>query len=79
MRRIMEASGQKLPESRPQFEYNPAHPLIEKLDAETDEERFADLLLVVFDQARLAGGELPQDPGAYVSRLNRLLTALLSD
>ncbi len=79
MRRIMEASGQKLPESRPQFEYNPEHPLIQRLSSETDEERFAELVLVLFDQARLAGGELPQDPGAYVSRLNQLLTALLSD
>jgi len=64
--------------SKPEFEYNPNHPLIERLASETDEERFSDLVQVLFDQARLAGGELPQDAGAYVTRLNRLLTALLT-
>jgi molecular chaperone HtpG len=33
MRQILEASGQKVPESKPIFEFNPSHPLIEKLDA----------------------------------------------
>lgn len=32
MRQILEASGQKVPDSKPIFEFNPAHPLIEKLD-----------------------------------------------
>ena len=40
MRKVLEASGQKLPESQPIFEINPAHTLVEKLGAETDEERF---------------------------------------
>ncbi len=79
MRRIMAASGQQLPDSRPQFEYNPEHPLIQRLQSETDEDRFAELVLLLFDQARLAGGELPQDAGAYVERLNRLLITLLTD
>ncbi|PZQ27895.1 MAG: molecular chaperone HtpG, partial [Ectopseudomonas oleovorans] len=39
MRQILEASGQKVPESKPIFEFNPAHPLIERLDAEPDEDR----------------------------------------
>lgn len=79
MRRIMEASGQQLPSSKPQFEYNPDHPLIQRLEAEPDEDRFGELVLVLFDQARLASGELPEDAGAYVDRLNRLLITLLSD
>jgi molecular chaperone HtpG len=79
LRRIMEATGQKLPESKPQFEYNPGHPLVQRLDAEQDEARFGDLVLVLFDQATLAGGgSLPDAPG-YVERLNRLLLQLLSD
>ncbi|CTP84969.1 molecular chaperone HtpG [Xanthomonas graminis] len=76
MRQILEASGQKLPESKPVFEFNPAHPLIEKLDAEADGERFGDLARVLFDQAALAAGDSLKDPAAYVRRLNKLLLEL---
>jgi molecular chaperone HtpG len=76
MRQILEASGQKVPESKPIFEFNPAHPLIEKLDAEVDEDRFADLSHILFDQAALAAGDNLKDPAAYVQRLNKLLVEL---
>jgi molecular chaperone HtpG len=76
MRQILEASGQKVPDSKPVFEFNPAHPLIEKLDAEPDEDRFADLSHILFDQAALAAGDSLKDPAAYVRRLNRLLVEL---
>jgi len=76
MRQILEASGQKLPESKPVFEFNPAHPLIEKLDAEADGDRFGDLARVLFDQAALAAGDSLKDPAAYVRRLNKLLLEL---
>ncbi|MBF7730681.1 molecular chaperone HtpG [Pseudomonas sp. N040] len=76
MRQILEASGQKVPESKPIFEFNPAHPLIERLDAEPDEERFADLSHILFDQAALAAGDSLKDPASYVRRLNKLLVEL---
>lgn len=76
MRQILEASGQKVPESKPVFEINPAHSLVEKLDAESDEERFEDLSLILFDQAALAAGDSLKDPAAYVQRLNKLLVEL---
>jgi molecular chaperone HtpG len=76
MRRIMEAAGQPVPESKPILEVNPGHPLLEMLDQEQDEDRFADLASVVFDQANLAEGGQLEDPAAYVSRLNKLLLAL---
>jgi molecular chaperone HtpG len=76
MRQILEASGQKVPDSKPIFEFNPGHPLIEKLDAEADEERFADLSHILFDQAALAAGDNLKDPAAYVQRLNKLLVEL---
>ncbi len=76
MRQILEASGQKVPESKPIFEFNPAHPLIERLDAEPDEDRFTDLSHILFDQAALAAGDSLKDPAAYVQRLNKLLVEL---
>ena len=76
MRRIMEAAGQEVPDSKPTLEINPTHPLVRRLDAESDEERFADLTRIIFDQAQLAEGGQLEDPAAYVERLNRLLLAL---
>ena len=79
MRRIMEASGQSMPESKPVFEYNATHPLLERLDQEADEDRFNDLVLILFDQASLADGTALKDASAYVNRLNQLLLSLLND
>ena len=76
MRQILEASGQKVPDSKPVFEFNPGHPLIGKLDQETDSGRFDDLSRVLFDQAALAAGDSLKDPAAYVRRLNKLLLEL---
>ena len=76
MRQILEASGQKVPDAKPVFEFNPTHPLIARLDAESDEGRFGDLARVLFDQAALAAGDSPKDPAGYVRRLNKLLLEL---
>ncbi|WP_295470406.1 molecular chaperone HtpG [uncultured Pseudomonas sp.] len=76
MRQILEASGQKVPDSKPIFEFNPAHPLINKLDGEPDEDRFVELSHILFDQAALAAGDSLKDPAAYVRRLNKLLVEL---
>lgn len=78
MRRIMEATGQPLPDSKPQFEYNPEHALIQRLDAEPDEDQFRELALVLLDQATLAGGGTLTDPAAYVTRVNHLLLKMLA-
>ncbi|WOJ94011.1 molecular chaperone HtpG [Congregibacter variabilis] len=76
MRRIMEAAGQAVPESKPILEINPTHPLINRLDTESDEARFADLSRIIFDQANLAEGGQLDDPAGYVERLNSLLLQL---
>ncbi|TVP53215.1 MAG: molecular chaperone HtpG [Halomonadaceae bacterium] len=76
MRKIMEAAGQPVPDSKPIFEVNVDHPLVQRLEKETSESRFTDLSAILFDQASLASGEQLTDPGNYVSRLNRLLLEL---
>jgi len=76
MRRIMEAAGQAVPESKPVLEINPQHPLIQLLDQEQDEDRFGDLAHIVFDQATLAEGGQLKDPATYVERLNALLLSM---
>ena len=76
MRRLLEQAGQAVPESKPILELNPQHPLVKKLDQEPDEDRFADLVSVLFDQASLAEGGQLEDPAAYVNKLNKLLLEL---
>lgn len=77
MRRIMEATGQAAPDSKPHFEVNLGHPLVERLGHEPDEDRFGDLVSILFDQASLAEGNTVAEPGAYVQRVNKLLVDLL--
>ncbi|MDP5063421.1 MAG: molecular chaperone HtpG [Haliea sp.] len=76
MKRILEAAGQPVPESKPILEINPSHPLLQMLDGEQDEARFGDLALVILDQATLAEGGQLEDPASFVSRLNSLLLQL---
>ena len=76
MRRIMEAAGQEMPESKPILEINPSHPLAEMLDQEPDEDRFESLANIIFDQATLVEGGQLDDPADYVSRMNKLLVEM---
>jgi molecular chaperone HtpG len=76
LKRMLEASGQSLPETRPILEVNIGHPLLERLSAETDEERFDALSHVILDHALLAEGAQLENPAAYVGRMNQLLLEL---
>ena len=76
MRRIMEAAGQEMPETKPTMEINVEHPLLKRLDQEADEDRFSDLAQILLDQAVLAEGSSLDDPATYVARLNKLLVEM---
>lgn len=77
MRRIMEAAGQEVPDSKPIFELNPDHPLVARLESESNEERFADLANILLEQARLVEGSALSDASGFVSRLNKLLLEMM--
>ncbi len=68
--RMLKQAGQKVPEAKPVLEVNPEHALVRKLDGSV---HFHDLAHILFDQALLAEGGLPEDPAAYVKRVNALL------
>ena len=68
--RMLKQAGQQAPESKPVLEVNAEHPLVKKLDGSV---HFHDLAHILFDQALLAEGGLPEDPAAYVKRVNALL------
>ena len=76
LRRMLEASGQTLPESKPILEINVDHPLVTRLSAETDDKRFDDLSNIVLDHALLADGTSLANPADYVRRMNTLLLEL---
>ncbi|EIC29952.1 MULTISPECIES: molecular chaperone HtpG [Methylomicrobium] len=78
MERIMKETGQKMNfGKKPIFEINPDHTLVQRLRAEQDDARFADLAQILFDQAILAEGGQLDDPAAFVHKLNGLLQGLL--
>jgi molecular chaperone HtpG len=68
--RLLKQAGQSAPDSKPVLEVNPEHPLVKQLDGSM---HFHDLAHILFDQALLAEGGLPDDPAAYVKRVNALL------
>ena len=68
--RMLKQAGQKAPEVKPVLEVNADHPLVKKLDGSV---HFHDLAHILFDQALLAEGGMPDDPAAYVKRVNALL------
>ncbi len=68
--RMLKQAGQKAPDLKPVLEVNMEHPLVRKLDGSV---HFNELAQILFDQALLAEGGMPEDPAAYVRRVNALL------
>ncbi|MEK9689354.1 MAG: molecular chaperone HtpG [Burkholderiaceae bacterium] len=68
--RLLKQAGQKAPEVKPILEINAEHALVKKLEGTP---AFDDLANILFDQALLAEGGLPEDPASYVRRVNALL------
>jgi molecular chaperone HtpG len=69
--RMLKAAGQAAPSVKPILEINAEHGLVKKLQAA--DAHFDDYAHILFDQALLAEGGLPEDPAAYVRRVNALL------
>lgn len=70
--RMLKQAGQQAPEMKPILEVNAEHALVKKLSGDANP-HFNDLAHILFDQALLAEGGLPEDPAAYVKRVNALL------
>jgi molecular chaperone HtpG len=73
VRRMLEASGQELPDSKPILEINIEHPLVARLEAEVDDGRFDALSNIVLDHALLAEGSQLENPAEYVQRVNEFI------
>jgi molecular chaperone HtpG len=75
LERLLASAGQLRQTSKPVLEVNPQHSLVARLSALGEEEADlrADAAHLLFDEARIADGELPVDPRAFSNRLSRIL------
>ncbi len=73
MQRLLREAGHEMPSSAPILEINPAHPLLRKLEEDTDKARVEDIGTLLFEEAQLAAGDQLADPSAFIARVNRAL------
>ena len=76
MQKILKQAGHQLPEMQPVLEVNSEHPLVKRLNDETEAKRFEDWTYILFDQAMLSEGGQLDDPASFVGRMNELLLLL---
>ncbi|MDQ7011297.1 MAG: molecular chaperone HtpG [Mariprofundaceae bacterium] len=75
MERILKQLGQKVPDVKPILEINPEHALIKRLAKMRSKEKINDFATILFDQAVLAEGALPEDPAGFVRKINAMLAS----
>lgn len=76
MQQLMKQAGHDVPENKPTLEINPTHPILARMDAESDEDKFSDWSSMLLDQAVLAEGGQLEDAAGFVSRINELIIEL---
>ena len=74
LERILKQAGQDVPDMKPILEINPDHELIQRLAKMRSKDKINDFSSILFDQAVLAEGALPEDPAGFVRKINALLT-----
>ena len=74
LERILKQAGQDVPDMKPILEINPDHELIQRLAKMRSKDKISDFSSILFDQAVLAEGALPDDPAGFVRKMNALLT-----
>ncbi|MCR9247981.1 MAG: molecular chaperone HtpG [bacterium] len=72
--RMLREAGHDVPEQQRILEVNPDHPVIQKLESMTDDDQFGEWSALLHDQALIAEGALPTDPGAFARRVAQLMT-----
>nr|MCH9754565.1 molecular chaperone HtpG [Gammaproteobacteria bacterium] len=73
LKRMLEATGQKIPESKPILELNTKHKFIQDLKDEQDDTRLVEWSHLLLGQSILAEGEQLDDPAGFVRTLTNLL------
>jgi molecular chaperone HtpG len=76
LEQILKASGQQFSGAKPILEINPGHPIIQRLNMETDAARVKDWSHILYDQALLSEGGQLSDPAEFVRKLNQMFLTL---
>jgi molecular chaperone HtpG len=85
MERLLRERGRDVGHGQRILELNPTHPLIQRLlttvekDGAADGERLKDWVEVLYDQAVLAEGGVPEDPNLFARRIATLLTEVVTE
>jgi len=79
MQQLLKQAGHDMPATKPMLEVNPTHPILELLDREQDDDRFADWSRLLLDQAMLAEGGQLADGAGFVKRMNEMFVAMQPD
>lgn len=78
MQTILKAMGNaSMPEIKPILEINPGHPIIVKLNSETDEGIVEDVSNLLYEQAMLIEGMKLENPVTFVRRMNAMIDTAL--
>jgi len=79
---MMRQAGQEVPDAKRILEINPEHPILKKLreryDANPTDGTIEDFARLLFGQALLAEGGMPEDPARFSKRLSELMVRALS-
>mgnify|MGYP001163919602 CR=1 FL=1 len=74
MQELFKQMGQgAMPNAKPIFEINPKHSIIKKLSKMNKTKSFDDSILLLFDQALLVSNIKIENPGEFISRINKVL------
>ena len=74
MQEIMKQMGQtQFPDVKPIFELNPKHKIIKKLSKMNKNKLFDDSILLLYDQSLLVSNIKIENPGDFISRVNKVL------
>ncbi len=79
MQQLLKQAGHDMPATKPVLEVNPSHPILELLDREQDDDRFANWSKLLLDQAMLAEGGQLEDGAGFVKRMNEMFMAMQPD
>ena len=76
MQQMFKQAGQEMPANKPVLEVNATHPILDLMDKEQDEDKFANWSRLLLDQAMLAEGEQLADGAGFVKRMNKMFMAM---
>lgn len=81
MENLMRSAGRVVPPQKRVLEVSANHPAVRKLIAisENDKEKAGKILRVLYDEALLLEGVMPDNPAEFVKRVDEIMTVALED